>query len=524
VSLRKFLGSWPARRTRHFHRGPSRACALIVIALLLYAPAAAASPLFELLGPLSGQGGFNARVGAPSAASAYYNPALLPRARRGLDVGTFVLHDAIAIELMARSPQNDLAESGRGKYQGGDRPALPTRWLEQGCRPDRGGTCLTPLPARPRQGAGSSGGVRPYASIGLVVPIVADYLTAGLYALVPLKVFTRGHSFFVDEREQYFSNSLHAELYGDRLDAISIALGLGSQLTEQLALGLSVTVNVGNDAQASTYVSNSAALGETLQLSNQVEVDGSVAPHGALHYQPLPWLAISATLHSPQKFEIRTTTISLLPLGDLQRAERRAVHDWQPWIVGLGGQWDLASRARQQWSLLAHVAWARWSRYQNRQGERARVDFAWSDTLSGSLGLRHALDARLRSRLDVSYVPSPVPDQVGRDNYVDSDRIGMTLGAEYDLPSTRTGLTFRIGGQAQLHVLRRRVVHKLDPSALPPLYPQLVVDEWADDQVDPTTGATYPDAIGLQTNNPGWPGFRSRGLLLGAGLTLSLLY
>lgn len=485
--------------------------------------AAGASPVFETYGAVLGRGGYNARASAADAASTYFNPALLPKARRGLDVALFTAHDSISIDLQKRSRENDLAELGRGKYEGGDARAIPTRWLEQGCDPGRGGSCTSELPARPRQAAGSSQRTRPYAAVGLVTPIFGEHLVAGLYAMVPLQVFTRAHSFFVDEREQYFSNSLHAELYSDRLDAISFALGLGGQLTRSLALGLSLSLSMGNRADVSTYVSDSTRIGETLQLSNAVDVDGRLSPHGGLKYAPSEALSLSATVHSPQKFEIRTRTRSLLPLGDLQVADRRTVHDWLPWRVALGADYRFLRGARHELAAVCNLTFARWSRYLNRQGERPRLDFEWRDTLSGSLGLRHVHRGRLRSLLDLTYVPSPVPQQVGRENYVDSDRAGVVLGSEYEFPA-RGRLTYRLGFNAQLHVLRRRSHRKLDPSKLPPVYPQLVVDEWADDQVDASTGEVYAQAAGLQTNNPGWPGFGSQGFLLGAGLSFSVLY
>jgi hypothetical protein len=49
-----------------------------------------------------------------------------------------------------------------------------------------------------------------------------------------------------------------------------------------------------------------------------------------------------------------------------------------------------------------------------------------------------------------------------------------------------------------------------------------VRDELPDDAVD-TRGQPIQSAAGLQTNNPGWPGFSSSGFLFGAGVNLALL-
>ena len=43
--------------------------------------------------------------------------------------------------------------------------------------------------------------------------------------MLPISNFTTAQAFFPDEREALFTNSLHPELYGDRLTAVSIVCG-----------------------------------------------------------------------------------------------------------------------------------------------------------------------------------------------------------------------------------------------------------------------------------------------------------
>ena len=50
--------------------------------------------------------------------------------------------------------------------------------------------------------------------------------------------------------------------------------------------------------------------------------------------------------------------------------------------------------------------------------------------------------------------------------------------------------------------------------------PSLVVDEVPDDGV--VNGQPIPGRQGLQTNNPGWPGFGSEGWIVGGGVYLSV--
>ena len=124
------------------------------------------------------------------------------------------------------------------------------------------------------------------------------------------------------------------------------------------------------------------------------------------------------------------------------------------------------------------------------------------------------------------YAPSPVPLQTGRTNYVDNDRYAVGAGVTYQLDMADSKFKLRFGIQGQLHILPRRTQQKIDPTApayADKHYSQLVQDEWVDGATN-SRGDVYQESFGLQTNNPGWPGFSSRGMILGAGLNAALLY
>lgn len=499
---------------------------LLGVALcLLVSSGAEASPLFELMGAGVGTGGLNARAGGASAASTYFNPALLPRARQGLNLGWYLLNDAVSITLDPRYSANDVPLSSLNRVRT-DTPPVPTDWLQNGCVAG-GGTCVRNVAAQPRQSQGSSGSVRAYQLLGLVNHLLDDYLTLGFYALVPLTSFTQANSFFVDEREQFVSNSLHPELYADRLTPVSLAFGAGSRLTDWLSLGLSFTLGLSNQADAVAYVGNSGKLSDTLELSTKVNVAASVAPHMAAVLTPFEDLDFSLTVHSPQKMEIETAFRIYLPNGDIQRAARTATHSWLPWIVGLGTNYTVARSQQNKWDLTGTLTFERWSQYLNRQSERPLKNYEWSDIFAGALGVRLTHEERLSTFLDANFRPSPVPMQSGRTNYVDNDRFGLSGGADYELPFPSWKVVLRFGAQAQVHMLRERHQTKINPRApqyAGRSYSQLVADEWPDDSVDVSTGQPIAEAAGLQTNNPGWPGFASSGFILGAGATVSLLY
>jgi long-chain fatty acid transport protein len=499
---------------------------LLAAAVLASPPRVQASPLFELVGSTFGSGGFNGRAYGPASSSAYFNPAFLPQAKAGLELGVFILNDAISITLDARQPAYDIPLSALERF-GTDNPGVPTSWLQNGCDPQMGGNCLTELQPHPRQSDGSSGNTKVYQTLGLVSHVWPRYLSLGLYAMVPYGPFTQAHSYFVDEREQFYTNSLHPEFYGDRLTPVSLAFGAGSQVLDWMSVGLSFTLSLSNTADATAFVGNSAKIADTLQLSTKVDVAASVAPHLAMLFQPLDSLDLSLTLHSPQKMVIDTAFSTYLPNGDLQRAVRPATHSWLPWTLGFGGAYELFEDDRNLFALTGTLTFERWSQYLNRQSERPLKNYDFSDIVTGSLGARYTRDHIITAFLDTNYRPSPVPLQTGRTNYVDNNRLGFVAGANYDLELARWKALVRFGGQFQAHFLLQRHQTKFDPTSAALAgnkYSQLVIDEWPDDAVDISTGQVIAEARGLQTNNPGWPGFSSQGTILGGTLSVSLLY
>jgi long-chain fatty acid transport protein len=484
-------------------------------ALLCVAAVAQASPLYELVGATQGPGGWNARAMPAHAASAYFNPAFLVEAEEGFDLGLFVASDQIGITLLGRPGRAaDISEAslnmerpGGGRYEVA---GVPTRWLEAGrpaTPPD------APLAARPRQAAGSSQQVHTYQILGFVQRLAGGRLAVGLTAMLPYRRFTSAQSFYNDEREQYFSNSLHPELYADRLTTTSLAFGLGARVHPRLLLGLSASLGLHTVARTPTYVSDVGRF-SAIKVDSDVGVQTALSPQLGLVYAPGPQTRLCATAHTPQKLEIDTDFSFLLASGIEQAAKVGFTHGYLPWIFGLGGSQRLGGSAAAHTEAVATVTLSLWSQYRDRHSERPAAAYAWSNTVAGVLGLRHVRGGSTTYG-DVAFTPSPVPDQTGRSNYVDNHRVGLLLGEawshSYDWGSLRLGVS------AQVHRLLPRSVLKSAPgNGVEPA----VVDEVPDDAV--VGGVPLAGREGLQTNNPGWPGFSSQGWILGAGINLGV--
>jgi long-chain fatty acid transport protein len=499
------------------------ACCTVVCAWVAATGSALASPPFDLLGDTGSQGGLQARSVAGGSGAAYFNPALLIDAQAELTVGFMLLSQHLGITLDGRPGTQYAILEGleNAAHAGGrrfDNYPIATNTLQFGRMATARRAAFV---ARPRQAAGSGSGELTYEVVGLVVKLFKERAALGLHALIPNGEFTKMRAFFNDEREQYFSNSLHPELYSDRMTALSFALALGVELTEGLSLGVGATLGLRAGVVAPTYVVDAGKLDQIL-IDMNANVNIGVTPHFGLSYQPIERLRLTATAHAPQQVELGTAFTFLLATGVEQSSGVTFVLDYTPWQIGLGTTFDLLAEPEHTLAVAGTLLFAGWSAYVDRHGVKPSAAYAWSNTFSPSLGLRYRYRS-LRALFDATYTPTPIPEQTGRTNYVDNDRVSGSLGGELHFRAFDTNL--RIGAQAQLHHLVSRHQTKLPTPTQPDgavIAPDLVKDELPDDAQ--ISGAPVPSAPGLQTNNPGWPGFSSEGWIVGGTLYFAVAF
>ncbi|AUX31375.1 hypothetical protein SOCE836_035040 [Sorangium cellulosum] len=489
-------------------------------ALLLQAGTARASGALELTGAPTSANGLNARALARGPEATFFNPALLPDAEATTQAGFFVLVTHGDITLAPRPPGVDVPES---VYDGQIR------------NPDGSTSRLThrPMPASklpsPREDTRERDAIT-YATLGLVRPLYEDRLVLGFYALLPIRSFQEQRPFFPDERAQYFSNRLEFELLGDRLSLTSLAVSMAGRITRWLSVGAGVDVTIGTAARTSVHVPD-AGDQRTALINPEVEVESVFAPYFAFATNPTPWLRLSATLHLPSASDtdgenrIRFWNYTY-PEGESAVPQvYRMTLGHEPTRIGLAasvagppsgdGAGERAARSKRPappaWELGAHALLTRWSEYRDRHAERPSDP--WSTTVSVGLGGSVLLRSR-RLSADVAFTPSPVPDQTGRTNYVDNSRLAVS--ASFETPVSLFGADFGVGAFLHGQLLVTREVVK-SPSARDPVF-----DEVPDNLVDIVSGAPLEGVAGLQTNNPGYPGFSSGGWLAGAGFVLRL--
>jgi hypothetical protein len=462
-----------------------------------------ASSLLETLGAATELSGDMARVEAGGVAAAYFNPALLTLIQPQYQAGGFVLGQDLSIRLGDRPAGIDI-------------PGSITR--ARRLNPD-GSTSrldIRPLPTlelRTPRGSYDGSGALSFVEFGTVVPVGAERMFAlGFYAVIPAGEFQGQRPFYVDEREQYFSNSLHFELLEDRLSGAVLVFSGAYRPLSWLSVGGGVLMANSTRAVTEIFIPDAGNQEDARTLS-KVSVHTRLVPHLGLALER-PAYRLTATAHFPLQNEVDGQGEMQFWNYDYPEGQTALyqpfsfVHGFLPWRVSLGGRYLVGPPEGPSGWVSAEVLWSQWSAYQNRMAERP-LD-RWSDTFAPVLGGGLRLGGHEIS-LQAGYVPSPVPAQTGRTNYVDNDRIQLGAGYQWrlDVGSSRMALAVHVSATHLLY----RSVRKSSAAA------HTVIDEFPD-SVDIATNQFIPESAGFQSNNPGYPGFSSSGWLFSGGVSV----
>jgi len=474
---------------------------------MAWAGPAWASPVLETIGASETPTPYSARALASGSEAAYFNPALLTRLDSGISTGFTWVRQDLSVGVASRPQGVDVTAEvfdARELLANGTTRRLSWR----------------PLPTselRAPRNSAEHGGSLALMTIGGVVHAVPRRLAFSVHAVLPVDRFQSQRPFYPDEREQYFSNSPGFELLGDRLQAPTIAMASAFRPLHWLHLGAGITFATTATSANEAFVPDTARQ-ELIHDNVGVEVKTKMIPHFGVAIEATPRLVFTGTFHLPYRNETGGTNELQLwnyEYSNGQTAIRQPITSHAgtlPWRAAVGASYGGKLPGKGSWKLGATALFARWSSYTDRHGETP-LD-RWFDTLSGTLG--GVVDmGRHRIGLDWMVAPSPVPDQIGRTNYVDNTRIGLAGG--WSMAFTLAGVRMRAGLQTQLQRLIPREVTKSSEARHP------VVDEFPD-SVDTRSSQPIPSSWGMQTNNPGYPGFWSSGWLgtLGASWSVTL--
>jgi hypothetical protein len=471
-----------------------RTCLALLVAVVLlavFSNLARASSTLEIIGATTGGNQITARVLSHGSAATYFNPSLLPEATPKIEVGFFGLATQSNIRLKARPAGVDVPTSVYNTVvPGGPNVIRPLATAD--------------LPNLRSDTDADNNAI--YAAIGMVRPLAGKALVFGFYAFLPVRAFLDQNGFFADEREQYFSDKLHFELLGDRLDVSTFTFALGSQLNEWLSIGAGIDVAIFTKSTVTVYVPDGSDQSRVL-LAPNINTDSKFKPYFAATVHPTPRSSVIATLHlafandTKGENDVRFWNYKYPTKGQTSIPQTYTFSQGsEPLRFAVGGSYSGPLRAdgRAPWEIGIQLLGERWSQYDNRQDEHP-LD-PWNNTISVAIGGGFLWRER-HVTADIGYSPSPVPDQTGQTNYVDNSRLLASAGIEGPVRFLGKELEAGITLFGSWFVPRETTK---DPNAAHP-----VVDE------DPFTP-------GLQTNNPGYPGWKSTGYMLGAGATFRI--
>ena len=493
---------------------------------LIFSSMLSASSVLELVGAQDSVHPFTSRIISTGAEAAYFNPADLATLDDSFKIGFGMTIQNKSIKHGVRpdgydvgSYIHDFATANMGTGIDGYNAPLPTADLIN----KRGSADYDSF-----DGVIMLGAVKNIARKSLEK--IGGQLAVGVYALLPISGIQTQEPFFNDEREQYFSNSLQFELYGDRLKQFSAAVALAGRFGHFFRIGAGLAISTYTKTQNRVFVPN--ASDPSLQLINaKMNVGASVMPYFSFVANPVAGWHLTGTFHFPTNTGIVKLNNEMQVLGldylypegqKYLTASSSMTAGYQPIKLSIGTYYDFKLSNDYLLTPMAAFEWSRWSTYINRHGEKPADK--WNDVFSATAGLMMRHPER-RAAFGFNYVPSPVPAQTGRENYVDNDRFGFSLGYhEYFSVTDQIKIGAGISGSLQW-LLSRTEEKDLERS----MKDGGIIDEVPDDDAEYYGSELSSEDVEtikkeMQTNNPGFPGWESKGFLLNLGISAEVIW
>ena len=346
-------------------------------------------------------------------------------------------------------------------------------------------------------------------AVGGTFRLLGDNLSLGGVIFAPFDGFGTSSSHFSDEREQYFSNRLHYELMGDRLSTEVMAIGMSYRLRPWLSMGIGMLILPGAVTSAPVYVRNAADLSQ-VDINVAVDQKARRALTAGLILRPTESLRFGVTFQDEIWFAVGGQALVQLRGEEAQGPvvqEINVISGYSPTRVSGSAAW-----VGEAATVSLEATFRAWSRYIDSHGILA----GFEDTVDVKAGVELPMSPGTYARAGIGYAPSPVPEQTGRTSYVDNDRLAFGFGAGSDVEVWDLALTIDVGFQVQALIAKQVVKSQgAHPDCADGV--QRLCDEFADLERDtPLTQAR--DTIGLQTGNPGFPGYAHGGYVVAASI------
>ncbi|MFA6032499.1 MAG: hypothetical protein WC889_06340 [Myxococcota bacterium] len=448
----------------------------------------------------------------------YTNPALLTGVKNQIGINFIFNIPILSVKLKSTPPGSSvpisLYDSTAGIVKKSDDIALPTEELMN----PRGNTNVNALD--------------PYATIGVAYNFGVKRLQVAVLAELPISLNSAVIStHYNDEREANFSNRIYLTRFGQWDKIAGVMVGAAYQPVDWFSFGLTLQLTVATTMKLKLYIPD-ANVQSYSQSNTDAEIKGSFRPIIGVNFKPLPWLGIGLVWRNESYIAIDGAGQILLwnyheqdqnktiPKRPVQSFKMALNYEPQEATLGIGVNF-------KPFTTQVSVTWQDWSQYLDSHathpqfyndpkilGSAANAylgQYRFNDTFNVAWSGQWQFKPWGQLALGATYQPTPVPAQTGRTNFADSDLLGVTAGLKFDVEfHNKTSLT--MGLDLQVWQMFERVIWK---------NASRVVDEFPDDSKTSMSGQEMPEAKGLQSNNPGYPGYTVGGTMVQVGASIT---
>ncbi len=384
-------------------------------------------------------------------------------------------------------------------------------------------------------------GFNHYLTLGVMHNFGVKDLRLGLVMALPLEGAANLKTHWANELEQNFANTVHMMRFAEWNNMMNGMAGASYGFFDNaLLVGASAQITITTIMKLYIFLPDANV--EESSVSNDVDasIKIGVKPILGVTYRPFDWL--SAALTWKYKSVIKADGSGVITVWNyhdnqapgtklkITNQNLPMVMSYEPMEASLAIGGKYAGFTGQ-----FMVTWSQWSDYKDfhdadpgdaayfdmnlwdprypKTGDAASIaeqakkinaqrksqlydKYKFKDTWSFNASLAYKYLNWSEAKIGFGYYPTPVPDQLGRTNYADNDVMVATLGNMF------TWEEFEFGVALQFWKMFDKTVYK-DPTE--------IRDEFSDDAKTKIGGKPMDEAIGLQTNNPGFPGFKVGG-------------
>jgi hypothetical protein len=468
-------------------------------------------------------GGSGVALGKSGLGDLLLNPAQMSFGEGGLWLGFSAAFNWLHIDPLPKDPAFDVPESiyeSSPNEWTADRP-VPTSMLTE----QRGTTGDLPTTF--------------LLSAGAVGPFLHEDLMIGIGLSLPVPSLLNYSAWYNDEREQYFSNRLHFERFGEFDGVFAIYPGASFAPVDWFSFGVTLQLDLVLGLDSRLYLPEGTEW-EYAYMDSAAEVVPILRPIAGLAFRTPIGLGFGLVYRHESYADVGVDVDLRIWNGERPipnsdevqtnfKQRHRFILGYKPIEIGAAASYEYGPFSVELGGTLEL-----WSRYLDRHGndwshptwdpeddiEQPGWDDDWQDpsfdnvvSVRGGAELWVAKWAALR--VGLGYFPSPMPRQTGRFNYVDNDLFLYSLGGGFRFEVLGKIVTADLAAQIwhmkSLTVTKSNFVKELGG----------VLDEVPDDVTD-YDGEPLEGADGFQINNPGFPGYKLGGAVFNLALMLGV--